>query len=454
MQASRGLTGAAALAPGQWIVQIGTLPQGRRAVLRRREWSIPDDQATGARRTGSDRPCAGVHREGAAVTPAARLAAAAEVLDRVLAGEPAEKALIGWARRSRFAGSGDRAALRDLVFDALRRKRSLAALGGAMTGRGLMLGLLRAEGQDPDALMTGQGHAMAPLSPEERQGGRAPAAGAEACDMPDWLWPLLLDSLGDRAEAIASVLQSRAPVMVRVNLAKASLEQAIAALAREGIAAEPDPVASTALKLGEGARKLAQSQAYLTGVVELQDGSSQATMDELSLPNNGKILDYCAGGGGKSLAMAARTDARIMAHDAQPSRMKDLPARAARAGARIEIMDGDALAQAVPFDLVLCDAPCSGSGAWRRAPEGKWGLTPQRLAELCAIQDSILEAASALVAPQGVLAYATCSVLRDENEARLDAFLAAHPAWRQIGVRRWDPGPSGDGFFLAQLRRG
>ena len=388
------------------------------------------------------------------MTPAARLAAAAQGLDQILAGEPAEKALIGWARRSRFAGSGDRAALRDLVFDALRRKRSLAAIGGVMTGRGLMLGLLRAEGQDPDALLTGHGHAMAPLTPQERQDGGTPAPGPEACDMPDWLWPLLLDSLGDRAAAIASVLQSRAPVMLRVNLTRANPDQAIAALASDGIAATPDPVASTALKVGEGARKLAQSQAYLAGLVELQDGSSQATMDELSLPSAGKILDFCAGGGGKSLAMAARTKARIMAHDVQPSRMKDLPARAARAGARIEIADGRALAQAAPFDLVLCDAPCSGSGAWRRAPEGKWGLTPQRLTELCAIQDSILETASALVAPQGVLAYATCSVLRDENEARLDAFVAAHPEWRQIGVRRWDPGPSGDGFFLAQLRRG
>ena len=388
------------------------------------------------------------------MTPAARLAAAADVLDQVLTGEAAEKALIGWARRSRFAGSGDRAALRDLVFDALRCKRSFAALGGAMTGRGLMLGLLRATGQDPDALMTGQGHAMAPLTPEERQGGRAPASGAEACDMPDWLWPLLQDSLGDKAEAIAFVLQSRAPVMLRVNLAKASLARAIAALAGDGIAAEPDPVASTALKVTEGARKLAQSEAYLAGVVELQDGSSQATMDELVLPSSGKILDYCAGGGGKSLAMAARTQARIMAHDVQSSRMKDIPARAARAGARIEITDSGALAQAAPFDLVLCDAPCSGSGAWRRAPEGKWNLTPQRLNELCAIQDGILGDAARLVAPQGVLAYATCSVLRAENEDRIARFLAAHPEWQQIGVRRWNPGPSGDGFFLAQLCRG
>ena len=387
------------------------------------------------------------------MTPGARIAAAADILDRVLAGEPAEKALTGWARRSRYAGSGDRAALRDLVFDALRRKRSLAATGGAMTGRGLMIGLLRAEGRDPDSLFTGQGHAPAPLDPEERAAGWAPAPGAEALDMPDWLWPQLQDSLGERLDQVAATLQSRAPVMLRVNLAQADPAQAVSALAGDGIVAQADPIASTALKVLEGARKVAQSQAYLTGLVELQDGSSQATMDELDLPSSGQILDFCAGGGGKSLAMAARTRARILAHDIQPSRMQDLPARATRAGVRIALAESAALDDLAPFDLVLCDAPCSGSGAWRRSPEGKWALTSERLEALCAIQDTILDRAAALVGPDGLLAYATCSVLRAENEERVAAFLTTHPQWRCAAVRRWDPGASGDGFFLAQLRR-
>lgn len=387
------------------------------------------------------------------MTPGARIAAAADILDQVLAGEPAEKALTGWARRSRYAGSGDRAALRDLVFDALRRKRSLAATGGAMTGRGLMIGLLRGEGRDPDSLFTGQGHAPAPLDPEERAAGRAPAPGAEALDMPDWLWPQLQDSLGDRLDQVAATLQSRAPVMLRVNLAQADPAQAVSALAGDGIVAQADPIASTALKVLEGARKVAQSQAYLTGLVELQDGSSQATMDELELPSSGQILDFCAGGGGKSLAMAARTRARILAHDIQPSRMQDLPARAMRAGVRIAFAESAALDDLAPFDLVLCDAPCSGSGAWRRSPEGKWALTSERLEALCAIQDTILDRAAALVGPDGLLAYATCSVLRAENEERVAAFLTTHPQWRCAAVRRWDPGASGDGFFLAQLRR-
>ncbi|MGR3504857.1 MAG: RsmB/NOP family class I SAM-dependent RNA methyltransferase [Paracoccaceae bacterium] len=387
------------------------------------------------------------------MTPAARVAAAIEVLDQILEGTPAEKALTGWARRSRFAGSGDRAALRDLVFDALRRKRSAAAMGGAMTGRGLMLGLLRAEGADADAVFTGQGHAPAALDPDELSAVRMPDAGAEACDMPDWLWPQFRASLGEMAEDVARTLQARGPAMLRVNLRKASLATAQRALADEGVVAEPDPISSTALHVRTGARKLAQTQAYLTGLVELQDGASQAVMDELGLPEHRNILDFCAGGGGKALAMAARSKARIWAHDLQASRMKDLPARAERAGVQIGILDPTELADHAPFDLVLCDAPCSGSGAWRRAPEAKWALTAERLAELTRIQDAILDQAAALVTANGCLAYATCSVLEAENEARQAAFLARLPEWECIAARRWEPGLSGDGFFLAQFRR-
>lgn len=387
------------------------------------------------------------------MTPAARIAAACEVLDHILDGMPAEKALTGWARRSRFAGSGDRAALRDLVFDALRRKRSLAALGGAMTGRGLMLGLLRAEGQAVETVFTGQGHAPEPPSEAENEAGRQPTPGPEACDMPDWLWPDLQASLGPRTEEVAAVLQARGPVMLRVNLRRTTRDAAQERLAHEGVESLPDAISVTALRVVSGGRRVAQTDSYLTGLVELQDGSSQATLDELRLPSSGNIMDYCAGGGGKALAMADRTEATVFAHDIQPNRMKDLPARAERAGVQIVTTTTADLPAIAPFDLVLCDAPCSGSGAWRRAPEGKWALTRERLAELTDIQDTILAQAAALVAPQGTLAFATCSVLRAENEDRVAAFLESHPAWQQIAAQRWWPGPSGDGFFLAQLQR-
>ncbi len=189
------------------------------------------------------------------MTPAARIAAAAGVLDRVLAGEPAERALTGWARGSRFAGSGDRAAVRDLVFDALRRRRSFAALGGADSGRGLMIGALLAAGSAPDVLFTGEGHAPAPLTDAERSAGRAPAAGAEALDCPDWLYPVLGAALGPDTTAVLEALQRRAPVHLRVNLRNSSREAARAGLAERGIGTVPHPLSPAALEVMTGARK-------------------------------------------------------------------------------------------------------------------------------------------------------------------------------------------------------
>jgi 16S rRNA (cytosine967-C5)-methyltransferase len=161
------------------------------------------------------------------------------------------------------------------------------------------------------------------------------------------------------------------------------------------------------------------------------------------------VLDYCAGGGGKTLAMAARARLKLFAHDVDPRRMRDLPARAKRAGARVTLTE----APQGPFDLVLADAPCSGSGSWRRAPEGKWLLTPDRLAGVIAVQAQILDRIATLVAPGGVLAYATCSLLRAENEAQIAAFQARSPGWSLASQRRLTPLDGGDGFFVAVLRR-
>ncbi|MFN3724159.1 MAG: RsmB/NOP family class I SAM-dependent RNA methyltransferase [Paracoccaceae bacterium] len=380
------------------------------------------------------------------MTPAARLSAAIEVLDRVLAGSPAEQALTNWGRASRFAGSGDRNAVRDLVYDALRCRRSHAAFGGGMTGRGLMLGALRAAGTDPAGLFTGIGHAPPPVGPGEE--GRRPDD-AEALDLPDWLRPQMAEALGADLAAVAQALRQRAPVFVRVNLRRGSVAQAIAALAAEAMAAQSHPLADTALEVTAGARKIQTSQAYLTGLVELQDAASQAVVNALPLRDGMRVLDHCAGGGGKTLAMAARADLTLFVHDAFPARMRDLPARAARAGARVTLTD--APESVAPFNLVLADAPCSGSGSWRRDPQGKWALTADRLAQICAVQDSILDRLAPMVADGGVLAYATCSLLRVENEDRVAAFLNRHPGWRVRDSRRFLPTQGGDGFYLAQL---
>jgi 16S rRNA (cytosine967-C5)-methyltransferase len=385
------------------------------------------------------------------MTPGARLSAAVEVLDRILAGAPAEQALTNWARASRFAGSGDRAAVRDLVFDALRCRRSFGALGGGETGRGLVLGGLRAAGVDPVPLFSGQGHAPAPLGPED-QGAERPLPELVALDCPDWLAPRLRTSLGDTFPPVMDALRHRAPVFLRVNLRRTSVADAIARLAAEGIAARPHALSRTALEVTENARKIQNSSAYLEGLVELQDAASQAVVETLPLVDGLRVLDYCAGGGGKTLAIGALSDVSLFAHDADPRRMRDLPARAERAGLAVRQIATPDVAGAAPFDLVLADVPCSGSGSWRRAPEAKWAFSEARLAELLRIQSEILDRTADFVRDGGILAYATCSLLAEENVGQVRAFLSRRSRFRLERELRLTPLEGGDGFYLAVLR--
>lgn len=382
------------------------------------------------------------------MTPAARVQAAIEVLDRIAAGVPGEQALTNWARGARYAGSGDRAAVRDHVFDVLRTRRSCAALGGGAQGRALMLGRLRIEERDPAQVFTGEGHGPQPLSDAELAAGAAPTT-AEAMDLPDWLVAPFQDSLGDQAADVAEALRHRAPVYLRVNALKSTLAQAQSALVEDGIGTAPHPLSPLALEVLENPRRINSSAAYRDGLVELQDVASQAVVDALPLRPGARVLDYCAGGGGKALAMAARTGGQVMAHDADPGRMRDLPGRARRAGAEIVPVP----APTGRYDLVLCDVPCSGSGAWRRAPEGKWALSPEKLASLQATQAEILDAVQDYVAPGGTLAYATCSVLGGENADQVAAFMTRHPAWRLTQQRQFLPSDGGDGFYVACMTR-
>jgi 16S rRNA (cytosine967-C5)-methyltransferase len=257
----------------------------------------------------------------------------------------------------------------------------------------------------------------------------------------------LQDSLGADAAAVMDALQARAPVFLRVNPLRGTVDTATAMLAADGIAASPFPDVENALEVSANARKIQNSPAYLTGLVELQDAASQAVVAALPLRPGMAVLDYCAGGGGKTLALAARLGDRLDAHDGHPPRMRDLPGRALRAGADVRIV----AQPRGPYDLVLVDAPCSGSGSWRRDPQGKWALTPARLAEVITLQAQILDKAVGLVGPRGMLAYATCSLLRTENQDQITAFLARHSRWREAAFQVWTPLRGGDGFFLSML---
>ncbi|MEL6912908.1 MAG: RsmB/NOP family class I SAM-dependent RNA methyltransferase [Pseudomonadota bacterium] len=376
------------------------------------------------------------------MTPAARAQAATVILDDIAAGRPLEPALLTWARGNRYAGSKDRAAIRDIVFSIMRRRASCAAMGGGMAGRALLRGFLAQEGI-PEAEIFGQGpYAPPPLTPED-----APLKDprdltpAERADLQPWLWAALEESHPEAGE-IAEALRHRAPVWLRLD-DPGGQAAALESLTAAGHAPEADPRCPGAIRITARERQLAQHPLLTEGGAELQDLGPQRALAALPTGPGATALDFCAGGGGKALALAAR-GMEVTAHDADPGRMADLPRRAARAGVRI------AMPRAVKgtYDLVLCDVPCSGSGAWRRAPANKWTLTPEDLSTLVARQRSILTAALRHIRPGGTLAYMTCSLLPAENDAQA-AWLAERLGQTPAFTRQYTPLDGCDGFYIA-----
>lgn len=392
------------------------------------------------------------------MTPAARLSAAIALLDNITAGEPAERALTRWARQNRYAGSKDRAAVRDVVFDCLRQRRSLAHFAGSNSGRDLVAAHQMNANEDVVALFDGERFSPAPLSAEEIARIGHPDAEASlpvALDFPDFLLPEMMRSLGDDLPTVMTAMQQRAPVDLRVNSLKATVADAERMLARDLIFTEHHALTANALRIVQNPRKLAASLAYSYGLVELQDVSSQRVAEFSGAKPGMKVLDYCAGGGGKTLALAAdlKGSGTLIAHDVNPHRMKDLPERARRAGADVQLLTGDMLQrQVTSCDLVLVDAPCSGSGAWRRNPDAKWRVDQRFLNKVVSLQAEILTEAAKFVKKGGVLAYATCSILRAENQDQTAAFLK-NPDWTLDEELILTPVQGGDGFYCARITR-
>ena len=387
------------------------------------------------------------------MTPAARYAGAIDVLDRMQDGITAERALTAWGRENRYAGSKDRAAVRDHVFSVLRQKRSVAHLGGSSTPRGMVLGLLRAQGVDPDTVFGAGGYAPDALTALEQETVQELPSDAVAHDLPDWLWPIWESDLGDDASTVARTQQSRAPITLRVNLRQGTREAAMAELLETGIKTEPVFHSKTALQVIENERRVLTSNAYLSGKVELQDFASQNAVAGLKLKAGGRVLDYCAGGGGKALAIADAYDVDVFAHDIAPERTVDISARAMRAGVKIHRLLTDEIAKQEPFNLVFCDAPCTGSGTWRRTPEAKWALDSEKLLNFSHLQLEVIQSAARYVCSGGQLVYATCSVLRVENDDVVSAFLSANSGWTLLHQDQRLPDRDGDGFYFALLQK-
>jgi 16S rRNA (cytosine967-C5)-methyltransferase len=386
------------------------------------------------------------------MTPAARISAAVEVLADIDARRrPATDALKDWGLSHRFAGSKDRAAIASLVYDALRRKASAAWIMGEGTPRAIVLGMLKLQrGLSPDAigaLCSGERFAPEPLTADERErlekADLSTAPSPVAGDFPDWIEPSLRRFFGDDLVPEMQALTTRAPLDLRVNRLKvSSRDEAHDALPH--LNAIETPLSPLGLRIApseDGRGPAVQSEPeFLKGWIEIQDEGSQLVALLSGARPGEQVVDLCAGGGGKTLALAAQMEnhGQIYATDNDARRLAPIHDRLNRAGVRnVQVRTPRARADAVTdldgkIDCVLVDAPCTGIGTWRRNPDAKWRLRPGSLEVRRNEQATVLDRAAALVKPGGRIVYITCSILPEENDDALSAFMERHEGFAPV----------------------
>ena len=407
--------------------------------------------------------------------PAARTEAAIYLLGKIAdERRPADDIVRAWFQARRFVGSKDRRTIRERVYGTLRTLMRLDwHLGEAdKTARTRVLAALVLEGEAPAQHFDGSQHGPTPLSADE-QAIAARLQGKTLDDpampdfvraeLPDWLAEKLKPLYGEAFLAEADALNAPAPMDLRVALGRVSRDQALKALKKEGIETTPTALSPMGLRVAAHT-DIGRTQTFRKGFVEVQDEGSQLLSLLVGAKANMRVLDYCAGAGGKTLAIADRmglTDGaskgELIATDIEAERLKRMDQRLKRAKLtdKVQRIALDGSEQLGQFDRVLVDAPCSGSGTWRRHPEQKKRLTEDRLAELMGLQDEVLNNAAAHTAPGGRLIYATCSLLKEENEDRVNAFLESHPTFQIVPIQQaWAetlkkvPCPEMDSDFL------
>jgi 16S rRNA (cytosine967-C5)-methyltransferase len=425
---------------------------------------------------------------------AGRAAAAIDILKEIFERHrPAAEALKDWGKAHRFAGSTDRHAIGTLVYDCLRRRNSLSARMGDGRPRALVLAALRdVWGEAPAAIadLASEIHGPGVLSDAEAtalaRDMRSDLPLAVAGDIPDWLAPAFAETFDERAAEEGAALARRAPIDLRVNTLKATREEVLTELGRFGAVAGPlSPLCVRIAAPGHDTRNanVEAEPAHGRGFYEVQDAASQVVALLSGAGPGEKVADICAGAGGKTLALAAmmKNEGTLIAHDADRFRLRPIFERLTRAGVAncevISAQEGARLSSLGPYDCVVIDAPCSGSGAWRRKPDAKWRLTRKQLDQRLKDQRQVLEKGFDLVKPGGRLVYITCSVLAEENGAQVAAFLERHgDACLIPTARQWAqtiggaPPPSADrasdtllltpashdtdGFFVAVMQKG
>ncbi|MBD8065097.1 RsmB/NOP family class I SAM-dependent RNA methyltransferase [Devosia sp. PTR5] len=411
-----------------------------------------------------------------------RLAAAIEILaDVEQRRRPVSEALKAWGLNNRFAGAGDRAAIGNLVYDALRHRASFAHLMGTDDPRALVLAVaVREWGETPAALndaFAGDSHAPAPVTDAEAAALAGPLEGAPAhvaADVPKWLAPSLERAFGATWVEELAAMTGRPSLDLRTNLLKSTPERVMKSLAR--FSPTPTTIAPWGITMPAGLRdartpNVTTDEGYQKGWFEVQDQGSQIVSALAGAQPGEQVLDLCAGAGGKTLALAAAmgNTGQIFAYDADRARLAPIYDRLKRNGVRNAQVrapgDGALHDLAGRMDRVVIDAPCTGTGTWRRRPDTKWKLTPELLAQRQAEQAALLAEGLSYLGPRGTLVYITCSILPEENDDQIAAFLAAHPdvksrpidaAWHHaFGVDLPDGlRTPGGGICLTPLRTG
>ena len=427
------------------------------------------------------------------MTPAARLSAAIEILDDIFTRhKPIAGALKDWGKAHRFAGSGDRTVMGNLVFDVFRRRGSLAWLMQSEDSRALVLALYAKFWSTPENLKlicTGEAHSPPPLSDEEwqhLQNDFSTAPEHVQAFQQEWIFAELSKIYSHEQNiALGQMLAERAPIDIRVNQLRSTRDKILARLER--FKAVPCPIAPDGLRIAYGAAdqrspSVETDDTYMRGLFELQDEGSQIVCKLINAARTDQVLDYCAGAGGKTLGLSVQMEnkGQIIATDNDPHRLAKIYERLKRAQARnVQVKRIDEIEkEATRFDKVVLDVPCTGTGAWRRRPDNKWKLNAETLAKRVEEQTQILEKGADFVKAGGQLVYITCSLLPQENEARVTAFLGSEKGagfeaidmaqrWAQsftaalpqqcngekLGLRL-SPSSSGtDGFYIACLKR-
>lgn len=405
------------------------------------------------------------------MTPAAREAAAIEILAALQnTAQPVDRFLRDWFRARRYAGARDRAAMAERIYDIFRHRASYAWRMGSDQPRALVIASLMHESAELPEIFNGSRYAPAALTEVELNALASPPQEppplAVLGEFPDWLEPELTRSLGNDLLPELQAMLSRAPIDLRANRLKTSRDMVCRELGSLGFEAKPMKFTPDGVRLnaGAGLNALQKTGLFNNGAFEFQDEGSQILACLVEARSGQRILDFAAGAGGKTLAIAAEMQNRgqIDAFDAQPDRMKPLAERARRAGAIIIRAVTDPASLAQDYDAVLIDAPCSGSGTWRRNPDAKWRLTRQLLMKLHDVQAEVLDRAAAYVRPGGRLIYATCSLFRSENEDAVSGFVSRNRAFRHVAMETvWNriflikvPPESGHDFHASPFKTG